>query len=329
MDLLAAIAADDLAKIRFLCMFTVLLGGVAGGYLAGTRLGLDEKVARKLMTLVIAVFSWPATLIAIWQIEMRWNVLTVPAMGVLLLLVSSVLALVAFRFHKLDTRARLTAVMAGGLANLSYTGGAFVCYALFGLHGYALGQLYLALWLPTVYIIWMPILKAYEQRALGHKVRFGLRDMVDARLVGLWAVAVGVILNFSPLKAPAIITRWYIMDPFIYAASALTFFAIGMRLSISRLKDYMSLYFTLGVVKFILTPAAAALILWLGAGWLSGLSPLARDVIMVQSAAPCGTTMVTMANIFDLDSRMGSALWVVNTTAFALVVVPILFLIYT
>jgi predicted permease len=329
MDVLAAIPAEELAKLRFLCMFTVLVGGIAGGYLASTRLGLDESAAKKLMNFVMVVLNWPATLVAIWQMEMRWSVLTVPVMGVVLLLVSSLFALVVFRYHKLDTQGRLTAVMAGGLANLSHTGGAFVCYAIFGLEGYALGQLYLALWLPMVYIIWMPILKAYEQRAFGRTGKFTGRDLFDARLMGLWAMAAGLILNFSHLKAPAVLTQWYVMDPFIYAASGLSFFAIGMRLSISRLKNYIPLYFTLGAVKFILTPAAALVILWFFAGPLSSLSGLARNVIMVQSAAPCAVLMVTMANVFDLDSRMGSALWVVNTAVFAVVVTPILFFIYT
>jgi predicted permease len=250
-------------------------------------------------------------------------------MGVVLLFASSIFALIAFRFHKLDTQGRLTAVMAGGLANLSHTGGAFVCYAIFGLEGYALGQLYLALWLPMVYLMWMPILKSYEQRNLGRKEAFTGRDLFDARLMGLWAMVAGLALNFSHWPTPPVLTAWYVMDPFIYAASGLSFFAIGMRLSISRLKNYIPLYFTLGAVKFVLTPAVAALILWLCSGWFSDLSDLSRKVIMVQSAAPCAVLMVTMANIFDLDSRMGSALWVVNTAAFAIVVTPILFVIYT
>lgn len=328
MEFLASIPAEDLAKIRFLAMFIVLFGGVAGGYLATARLGLDENLARKLMNFVMIVLNWPAALVAIWQMDMRLSVLAVPIVGVVLLLASSLFALFAFRFHDLDTRGRLTAVMAGGLANLSHTGGAFVCYALFGLHGYALGHLYLALWLPTVYVIWMPILKAWEQRALGRRVGFTRRDFLDARLMGLWGIGAGILLNFSGLRAPELLTKWYVMDPFIYAASGLTFFAIGMRLSISRLRNYIPLYFTLGAVKFLLTPAAAAVLLWLCADWLSGLPPVARNVIMVQSAAPCAVLMATMANVFDLDGRMGSALWVVNTAMFALVVVPVLFLIY-
>jgi predicted permease len=327
-SLLGAIPTDELTKMRFACMFTVLVGGIAGGYFASTRLGLDESAARKLMNFVMIVLNWPATLVSIWQMEMRWSVLTVPIMGVVLLFASSIFAMVAFRFHKLDTQGRLTAVMAGGLANLSHTGGAFVCYAIFGLEGYALGQLYLALWLPVVYIMWMPILKAYEQRKLGRKESFSGRDLFDARLMGLWAMFAGLLLNFSKWPTPPVLTTWYVMDPFIYAASGLSFFAIGMRLSISRLKNYIPLYFTLGAVKFVLTPAVAALLLWLCSGWFSDLSELSRRVIMVQSAAPCAVLMVTMANIFDLDSRMGSALWVVNTAAFAVIVTPILFFIY-
>jgi hypothetical protein len=69
--LLASITAEELTKIRFACMFTVLIGGIGGGYLASTRLGLDERAAKKLMNFVMIVLNWPATLVAIWQMEMR------------------------------------------------------------------------------------------------------------------------------------------------------------------------------------------------------------------------------------------------------------------
>jgi predicted permease len=327
-EIAATIPADQLAKIRLFCMFMVLAGGIGGGYFAATRLRLDEDAAKKLMHFVMVVLNWPATLVAIWQMDMRWSVLAVPAMGVVLLIVSSVCSLAAFRMHSLDTRGRLTAIMAGGLANLSHTGGAFVCYALFGLDGYALGQLYLVLWLPAVYIIWIPILKAYERRVLGRGTGFNSRDLIDARLMGMWGITAGLVLNLSHVEAPTVLTRWYVMDPFIYAASGLSFFAIGMRLSLSRLRHYIPLYFTLAVVKFVLTPASAAAILWITAEGV-GLSGLAKNVIMVQSAAPCAVLMATMANVFDLDGRMGSALWVVNTAMFALIVTPVLFFIYT
>jgi hypothetical protein len=38
--------------------------------------------------------------------------------------------------------------------------------------------------------------------------------------------------------------------------------------------------------------------------------------------------MVTMSNVFDLDGPLASALWVVTTAVFAIVVVPVLFFVY-
>jgi predicted permease len=39
------------------------------------------------------------------------------------------------------------------------------------------------------------------------------------------------------------------------------FFAIGLRIKLSRLKNYISLYFLIAAVKFIITPAVALLII--------------------------------------------------------------------
>ena len=60
-----------------------------------------------------------------------------------------------------------------------------------------------------------------------------------------------------------------------------------------------------------------------------GVGPMVHSVVMVQSICPTAVAMVMMSNVFDLDSRLGSALWVVNTATFAVVVVPVLFVVFT
>jgi len=83
------------------------------------------------------------------------------------------------------------------------------------------------------------------------------------------------------------------------------------------------------VVKFILTPALALLIIWLLKLAGQNLTGLVQKVIIVLSATPSAVLMVTMSNVFDLDGPLASALWVVTTAIFAAIVVPALFFILT
>jgi predicted permease len=64
---------------------------------------------------------------------------------------------------------------------------------------------------------------------------------------------------------------------------------------------------------------------------LTGQNPSGsiQNVIIVLSAAPSAVLMVTMSNVFDLDGPLASALWVVTTAVFVVVVVPVLFIVYT
>ncbi|HEW79906.1 MAG TPA: hypothetical protein ENH34_08095 [Phycisphaerales bacterium] len=116
---------------------------------------------------------------------------------------------------------------------------------------------------------------------------------------------------------------------FVYIASGLSFFAIGLRVNLSRLKNYINLYFLLAAVKFILTPAAALLIIWLLALTGQNLTGPVKKVIIVLSVTPSAVLMVTMSNVFDLDGPLASALWLITMAIFAAIVVPVLFFVFS
>jgi predicted permease len=134
------------------------------------------------------------------------------------------------------------------------------------------------------------------------------------------------LTNVNP---PDFVSKFHIIDVFVYIASSLSFFAIGLRVKLSRLKNYINLYFPLAAVKFILTPVVALLIIWLLALTGRNLDGLVEKVIIVLSATPSAVLMVTMSNVFDLDGPLASALWVVTTAVFAAIVVPVLFVVFT
>jgi predicted permease len=324
------LTAQDITNLRFLSMFVVLLGGLGTGYLAANRFGLSEQLARKIMTVVLLGLNWPIGLFIIWQMELTTEFFWLPVIGAVLLLVVTFLCRFLFAFHDLDEKSRMTLILAGGLSNLGYTGGMFVCYALFGQNGLGLSQIYVMLWAPVVYLIFFPRLRIFELRMRqSEKTGFSVRSVLDYRMLVVPVIIIAVVLNLSGIKRPQFISRFHIVDIFVYVASSLSFFAIGLRITFTRLRYYIPLYFSLAAVKFLLTPIVAALLLWLLALTGRGLGHMAQSVVMVQSACPAAVSMVMISNVFDLDSRLGSALWVVNTAVFAIVVVPVLFLVFT
>jgi predicted permease len=327
-DILATLPAEDVARLRFASMLVVLAGGLGSGYVATNRFGVQERLAKKLMTVVLVCLNWPIALLVIWRMQLTTELVWLPIVGVVLMLTMTAFSTVVFSFFELDQRSRLTLVLAGALSNLGYTGGAFVCYALFGAGGLGLANLYLVLWIPTVYLIFFPVLKVRELRINRNEGGFKLGQVLDARCLAIPAVISAIVLNLTGVKLPIFVSKLHIIDIFVYVASSLAFFAIGLRIKVSRLKDYMHLYFPLAAVKFIVTPVVALVLV--GLLGLAGrdLSVLVREVIIVLSVTPSAVAMVTISNVFDLDGPLASALWVVTTGIFAVIIVPMLFFVF-
>ncbi|MHC4337671.1 MAG: AEC family transporter, partial [Planctomycetota bacterium] len=248
--------------------------------------------------------------------------------GVVLMLTITALSTAVFSCFKLDRSSRITLILAAALSNLGYTGGSFICYALFGRDGLGLATLYLVFWIPTVYLVFFPLLKVHELRANNGHAQFELRQLLDPRCLAIPAVITALVLNLTDVRIPNLVSELHIIDIFVYVASSLAFFAIGLRVKLSRLKDYINLYFPLAAIKFILTPAVALLLILLLGLAGHNLTGLVQKVIIVLSFMPSAVIMVTISNVFDLDGALASALWVITTAIFAVIVVPVLFFVF-
>lgn len=328
-DCLADLSAPNIVRLRLVSMLTVLVVGLVSGYLASSRFGMPEHLTKRIMTIVLVCFNWLIALLVIWPMHLSRQLIWLPIVGVVLMLTSTALSAGLFHFLEPDRRSRLTLILAGGLSNIGYTGGAFVCYVLFGMAGLALANIYLLLCLPTFYIIYLPLLKVHELRTKDYNTTLKLNFLLDFRMLAIPAIIAAIILNLTNVKSPAFIAKFHIIDILVYIASSLSFFAIGLRVKLSRLKNYINLYFPVAAVKFILTPAVALLIIALLALIGQNLNGLVQKVIIVLSATPSAILMVTMSNVFDLDGPLASALWVVTMATFAAIVVPVLFFLLT
>ncbi len=324
----AELAIVEIARLRLVGMLVVLIGGLTGGYLARSKFGLPEDWARRLMTLVIVCFSPVVALFVVWRVHLQSELIWLPVAAVLLTLAVLALSAGIFSLFEIDHKSRLTLILAAGLSNLGYTGAAFVCYALFGSEGLALAHIYIVLWLPLLYFVFFPLLKIHELASKQSLIRFRFYQLLDYRMLITPAVIAAMVLNLSGIPVPALVSRSHIIDILVYLGALVSFFAIGLRVDLPRLRGYIGLSFLVSAVKFVLTPAVAVLTIWL-LKWMGyELTALVRNVIIVAAISPSAVVMVTMSNVFDLNAPLASALWVVTTAIFACLVVPILFFIF-
>ncbi len=327
-DCLAALSALQTARFRLIGMLAVLVIGLTSGYLASNRFGVSENIAKKIMTIVLVSFNWMIGLFVIWSMNLSRQLIWLPIVGVVLMLTITVLSAVIFYFIEPDRKSWLTLTLAGAISNTGYTGGAFVCYALFGMTGLALANIYLLICLPVFYLVYLPLLKLHEIHSKGHSVKLKFDFLLDLRMIAIPVIITAIILNLTGVKRPDFIKDFYIVDILVYTASSLSFFAIGLRVKLVRLKNYISLYFPVAAVKFILTPVVAILIIAVLKMAGQNLDSLFQKIIIVSSATPSAVLTVTLSNVFDLDSPLASALWVVTMAVFVVIVVPVLFLLF-
>ena len=325
---LVALSRLHLPQVRLASMFVVLVLALVAGHIAAHRLRIREQWAKKIMTAVLIFFDGPIALLTIWPIRLTGELVWLPTIGLVLMLVLTALSFLVFRPERFDPETRLTLIIGSAFSNIGYTGAAFVCYALFGATGLAMANIYLLFSVPAFYIFGLPILKARELRSQNNPPKLNLRFILDPRCLAMPATIAAIILNLAGVKPVAFLTKFYIVDVLVYIGAAMAFFAIGMQVNLSRLKTYLDLYLPVAAIKFILTPALAALFIWLLL--LSGqhlTDPLA-EVIIVLSAAPCAVLMVTMSSVFDLNGPLAGALWVVTMAIFAVAVVPVFFFVF-
>jgi predicted permease len=152
--------------------------------------------------------------------------------------------------------------------------------------------------------------------------------LLDARMMVIPAALLAVTLNLTQVKFPSFILRLHIIDILVFTSSFLTFFSIGLRFRLVRVRDYFRKYIPVLAIKFLITPAIAFGLLFLVSVFSINLTGLVGSVIIIQSFSPCGVMMVTMSNVFNLDGPLASAVWVASTVVYVVLVVPMLCLIF-
>jgi len=315
-----------LAKFVLIVSAITLAAGL--GYLTRKLRPATERYAGDMMYYLVILGWTPLSVLVIWQIDLQPSLFALPLISFLLPVLMAPVGMGLGRLHHLDSKAFGTYTVACGIANIGVTLGGFVCYALYDLEGLGYAQLYIMPWAISYVGIYYPLARYIGEPGSSVDVRFLLRTFFDRRsLPGLGAL-IGLALNFGDVPVPAFITDYHIIDIFMVPSVLVSFYCMGLQIHFTSLGEMPRLHGSLALCKFLIAPVITVILVWSAEGLLGSLPPVARKVALIEGFMPTAIFTVVISNLFSLHPRLASVLFLVNTVAFLVVVLPILIVVF-
>ena len=309
-----------------LIIFCIIAAGVSCGYFLRRAKLLDIRAAR-MISLIVFVTTYPAVaFLSIWPTPLETRFALLPCIQGLSAIIMIVVVLAVSRLHRLSRMDRGAFILACALSNQGYTMGGLVCYLFYGSQGLALAQIYCFLWGPLVVLVIFPLANHFNpdsaQESPGRIIWNGVWHIRSLGIIGLLA---GIIFSLLNVPYPSWVGTYRLVGIIILLGTFTIYGIIGLNLHLSDIRGYTGLCFSQAGVKFVIAPLLAVLMIT-----LFGLKSheLPAKVALTMAFMPTAVNSVLISNIFGLNGRLASALFVVNTVLFLGVVLPLLYWLY-
>ncbi|MCG3180007.1 MAG: hypothetical protein BIFFINMI_02361 [Phycisphaerae bacterium] len=303
-------------------MLTLIVGSISMGYL-GRRAGLGERAARRMSYFVVMVPYTLIAFLAILGLRFHRQYIALPFIGFAIMGAGLGLGLLLARLMRMPDRQAGAFVLTCGASNLGFTMGGFVNYLLFGQQGLGLAAMYTIYWNFGMVLVLYPIARHFGHGGGQPLWRLVLNSFWDIRSLPLVGVAVGLTLNLTGHHLPAFVGEYHVLRWLIIGGVFVSFATTGLTLHFGGLGRHGGLFAAIGVAKFLFLPAVGAALVWLMAAMGWPLPSPAGKVVLVQASTAVAIYAVLISNMFGLDDRLASIIFVINTTCYLLIVLPL------
>jgi predicted permease len=310
----------------------LILVSLLAGYGCRKLSMLGERTSRGLMT-IVAVFGYALIqLFALWGLPLTRDLLFLPILGGANVLIMFAIGMVLARKISTDAEERGIFAVSSGLTNTGVTMGGLVLLAFYGEQALGWMSVYCIISMPIVIGIVYPLCRHYSPafQDSGQKLgRLMLTSVLNWRSIGMATAITGLILNkcFGPNSRPAFVETYHVIDWIVYSTILMSFFAIGLLTSLRHSQHIVRLLMVTALVRFILAGIVAAGLVLITLAFFE-LSQFIINVILIESVMPVAVTMVAAANMFRLDTKVASTLFVINTLMFLAFVLPVVYIIF-
>lgn len=328
------------------CAFNVLC--LSGGYVARRRRWVSEHASRTVHFYTIVVVWSAVGLLSLWKLPQTFANLWLLALEPILVAVPAFVTIpIAKAIGAKREHVGLLAVGAG-LGNLGFTLGGYLCYTFLtnprwlpdhtqtthaavanAALAYAIAQVTI---MATCGIIFLyPVARHFgQQRPSDESLPMLIfHSLVDVRALTLYAAIVGAIFAYVRLPYPTrTMNSLHLIDVLFYLGGFGGYFGIGLRLHLGQSLKHVRHHVLLALMKFGFIPLLTAGLIFATQFTTAPPPTLAQHTMMLLALMPTAIQMVIIANLFHLDARMASSLWLVNTALFLIVALPILLVVF-
>lgn len=335
----------DPSTARFIGFAAFSAIALAAGYALRRRGVLHEDASRPVHLHTLLWLWSPITVFAFWRIELSPQLIVIMLLQPLLMAFGWGCAALAARLLRLPPRQAGVLVLASALTNQGFTLGGYLCYTLLDppIEAMSYAIAFVTSMQVFMVLIFYPVARYYElhmrrpppgvagggdaapaAEKLPPLPKLVAGSFLDVRAMPLFGAIVGVCINAAGAEFPPAVKDYHLLDIAFFVGAAGSYLGIGLRLRLGDVRRCLPQHAALVAIKFLAMPALAfGLIAALRlTPW--ALSPMPIDVVLICSACPSAINAVIISNLFHLDARLASILWLANTTLFVLLVLPVI-----
>ncbi len=298
--------------VKFIVFQALIVLPFAAGYVAKRRMRDPGTLAKRIVTANLVTIEPVVALWSIWGLALTPGLIVLPLSGVSTVLLGMALGCAALPLVRLSGRSRATFLITASLANHGYTMGGFICYLVLGEQGIGLSFIFISYFMLYLYLVIFHFARI-SGRTDNAPLPF-LKFFVSRRNLPLYAIIAAIILQLAGIPRPAVAMP---VEYLLMASVAAYYFSLGINFSFSDLRDILPETAAISVIKFALIPLIA-----IAACRVIPMDSAARTVIIIESCMPAAVYSVITAILFDLDSKLASGIFVLNTVIFILFILP-------
>jgi hypothetical protein len=195
--------------------------------------------------------------------------------------------------------------------------GGFLCYFFLGEKGLGLSIIMVLYFIPYVYGFIFPSAKIASNK-IPASTRSLKKLILDPHNMPLFAMVLTIMLRLSGIKRPDIN---FPIEALLLLSISLYYLSLGINFTSLEIKNLRKEHFALSAIKFLIVPLTTFII-------LRFINPdqTVMAVIMIQAFMPAAVFSVVTSVLFNLDTKMASSLFVLNTVIFLLIILPAMFI---
>ena len=194
--------------------------------------------------------------------------------------------------------------------------GGFICYLIAGEQGLGLSAIFTLYFLPYTFIFIFSYARSSTFRKL-FSIKGFIENFINLQNMPLYAVILALILHLIGFKRPDVN---FPLDALLLISVGLYYFSLGLNFSFGDFRSTGKEQVMLAVTKFLILPIITIFILR-----FTHMDSGVKTIIFLQSFMPAAIYSVITSILFDLDSKLASSLFFINTIIFLVLVLPALF----